>query len=103
MKLAKRFVFLFFIFSIYSLQGYTQIDTLSDFSVKKSYKIISSLDLLGQIPFANDKMQKHRSIFDADKLPLFCKFEHKLSQKSNVNLRMRLGSLDYVNKLEGKN
>jgi len=35
-------------------------------------------------------------------LGVFCKGENKLSQGAPVNFRLRLGSLDYVNKLEGK-
>lgn len=40
--------------------------------------------------------------FEAEKLPLFCRTEYKWSKLSGINVRMRLGSLDYVNKLEGK-
>ncbi len=40
--------------------------------------------------------------FNPKELPVFCKFEYKIQQKSKVNIRMRLGSLDYVNYLEGK-
>ena len=88
----------------FTSQGYGQILTKNTYTKQKKYTLISSLDLLAKLP--NSKIlsiKKQRSIFDADKLPIFCKFEHKLSQKSKINVRMRLGSLDYVNKLEGKN
>ena len=40
--------------------------------------------------------------YKVEELPLFCRTEHKWSKLSGINVRMRLGSLDYVNKLEGK-
>lgn len=38
----------------------------------------------------------------ASDLPVFCKAEHHIQQKSGIPFRFRLGSLDYVNTLEGK-
>lgn len=35
-------------------------------------------------------------------LPIFCKAEHLIQKKSGIAFRFRLGSLDYVNALEGK-
>jgi hypothetical protein len=34
--------------------------------------------------------------------PFFCRIESKIDSKSKVPFRFRLGSLDYVNELEGK-
>lgn len=45
---------------------------------------------------------KARPVFSADRLPLFCKAEHKIYKQSGVNFRFRLGSLSYVDYLEQK-
>ncbi len=39
----------------------------------------------------------------ADRLGLVCRQEWKLEKSSGIAFRFRLGSLDYVNRLEGKN
>jgi hypothetical protein len=40
--------------------------------------------------------------FYSDKLGFFCKEELKLEKKIKIPFRFRLGSLNYVNQLEGK-
>lgn len=40
--------------------------------------------------------------WSADNLPFFCRIEHNLSKKNNVPVKFRLGSVDYVDWLEGK-
>lgn len=40
--------------------------------------------------------------FDPEKLPVFCKIEYKIDKATQLQVRFRLGSLDYVNILEGK-
>jgi len=85
-------------------EGTSQSQSVVKENKPKEFKLVSKLDLLYKIPETKSvSVIKQSSIFDANALPLFCKIEHKLAKSSNVNLRMRLGSLDYVNKLEGKN
>jgi len=42
------------------------------------------------------------SKFSAASLPFFCKMEHQLQLKSRIPVRIRLGNVDYVNKMESK-
>ena len=87
-----------------TVTGFSQQSLVLKSEKTKKFTLISPLDLKFKTTNAPaSHIMTQRSVFDADKLPLFCKIEHKLSKNSNLNIRMRLGSLDYVNKLEGKN
>ncbi len=104
MKIGAKYILTVFIYMLFHFQGFSQINIATKTEKPKKIELISPMDLLYKAPNTKaTSIIKQRSIFDADKLPLFCKIEHKLAKNSKVNLRMRLGSLDYVNKLEGKN
>ena len=82
--------------------GLSAQDSLSIVS-KKKIKLTSPLDrMTNDMNFSSPSVIKQKSVFDAQKLPIFCKIEHKLAKSSKVNVMMRLGSLDYVDRLEGK-
>ncbi len=54
------------------------------------------------------KTQSNQSIlyntgFKANELPIFCKMEHQLQLQSRFPVRIRLGDVRYVDKLESKN
>lgn len=40
--------------------------------------------------------------YDPNGLPLFCKYEHLSDRHTGLKLRFRLGSIDYVDRLEKK-
>jgi len=42
------------------------------------------------------------SFFDVNHLPIFCKIEHLIEQKSKIPFRFRIGSLEDANRMEGK-
>lgn len=50
----------------------------------------------------NNFKVKMPNAYSFDNLALFCKIEEKVSQNSKFAMRMRLGSLDYVDQLERK-
>ena len=72
----------------------------------KSFKKINSKATNQGMIFAKPKTAVTHSIMFPALQPkhygLFCKIEEKIEIKSKVPVRFRLGSLDYVNRLEQK-
>jgi hypothetical protein len=77
--------------------GYSQVYPDIRAVFKPSYVLVDSTYK------ARNKYKFVPYVFKTNDLPFFCKMEEKLQSKSNLNLRMRLGSVEYVDKLESKN
>jgi len=94
---AKNLSICFFI-----LIGVAGLSAQKSFVTKKKFDLRPVGSII--IPDSSFTMQTLvlPNAYSFDKLALFCKFEEKVAQQSNVNMRFRLGSLDYVNYLERK-
>lgn len=72
------------------------------FVTKKKFDLPDPTDTF----IADTSLRKYKlnvqKIYDFEKLAVFCKFEEKVAKNSKINMRFRLGSLDYVNYLEQK-
>lgn len=70
--------------------------------------LASPLDLLMPLSkmdstlIENESLLINPKVYSVSKLPIFCKIEHKLGKNAGYNLKMRLGDVDYVDRLEGK-
>lgn len=52
--------------------------------------------------FHNSPPQLRIPDWSADELPFFCRIEHRWDKRTRVPIKFRLGSVDYVDWLEGK-
>lgn len=54
------------------------------------------------IPAGINQSLMTRKVFEYEISPLFCKIEHKMNRKNRIPVYFRLGSKDYVDRMEGK-
>ncbi len=94
----RKYIIGFILTFALSLIGHTQIGV--------QYKI--QIDTLGHITTFSTIQKKIVKVtpilpkFDANHLPMFCKMEYNMEKKTRFPVRFRLGTLDIVDKLEGK-
>lgn len=98
MRLLVRITASIFLFSIGLQPIYGQVATPT-YDIRSTFR----LDRLIYTPVHSDStLVKSPMYFNADKLPFFCKMEHRVDQKLPFNVRLRLGSVEYVDRLEKK-
>lgn len=87
-------------FSQLSLES-IDLDSFSD-----SLLVLSETEFSMLAPLKRDELPEPSVMLrqsDAHAVnPFFCRLEDRIAQSSKVNFRFRLGSVDYVNALEGK-
>lgn len=102
MKVRNSLIFILIgtLFSFNTIaQPSTNLDSLKSYRLNNlDYK----LEFLAPLRDGNEKSTIKLSRFNSNTLPFFCKMEHQLQLKSRIPVKIRLGNVDYVNKMESK-
>ncbi len=83
-----------------------QSNSFSYFGTFELYNPIQNIDLKNPLFISSTLIKSEKSLaFSVPKempVAFFCIKEHSMDKKNRINPRFRLGSVDYVNHLEGK-
>jgi len=83
-----------------------QSNSFSYFGTFELYNPIQNIDLKNPLFISSTLIKSEKSLaFSVPKempVAFFCRKEHSMDKKNRINPRFRLGSVDYVNHLEGK-
>ncbi|MFZ4634881.1 MAG: hypothetical protein ACOYNO_11795 [Saprospiraceae bacterium] len=102
----NKFFLLLLLFSLHVLGLSAQTSTwdaaLTRYAAQKNR--VDQKKMFVQVEKTEKNLPGMRALpaWEAADLPLFCKIEHHMAQKSRIPVLFRLGSVDYVNFLEQK-
>lgn len=99
MKGVEKILMLSIVFWGLNLSAQSKTSVLLDLDNFMKGRTNTVIDSTSKISFVRTQLYKPQKIND---LPIFCKMEELIFKKSKMNLRINLGSNDYVRKLEGK-
>ncbi len=98
MTMKSRSIYILLLLLFLSSEGSSQ----GEIVYQPLYNIFKPQFVVRDSTFMKNSFVHGFTIFEVSELPIFCKNEYKWSKLSGVNVRMRIGSLDYVNMLENK-
>lgn len=94
------YFFIFFVYFMTRQLNATCQNKLMYKSNENSIKIYSPFNLYFEK--ISEKKINIPNCYSINNLPFFCKMEAKWDKKINIPFRFRLGTVDYVDELEGK-